>query len=82
MAADGWVMAPYFVAPGVVHFERWYTVQWWHTLGGIMITVSSSGYSSDQLAVGLHFFQKQTQDRARDRQRLLLFEGHGSHLTG
>ena len=55
VAADGWVMEPYFVAPGVVHLERWYN-------GGTLseesrIVVSSSGYSNDQLAVDwLHFF--------------------------
>ena len=70
-AADGWVMEPYFVAPGVVHLERWYN-------GGTLseesrIAVSSSGYSNDELAVDwLHFFQKHTQDRARGQQRLLL----------
>ena len=80
VAADGWVMEPYFVAPGVVHLERWYN-------GGTLseesrIAVSSSGYSNDQLAVDwLHFFQKHTKDRARGQQRLLLFDGHGSHLT-
>ena len=80
VAADGWVMEPYFVAPGLVHLERWYE-------GGTLseesrIAVSSSGYSNEELAIDwLHFFQKHTRDRARGEQRLLLFDGHGSHLT-
>ena len=80
VAADGWVMEPYFVAPGLVHLERWYE-------GGTLseesrIAVSSSGYSNDELAIDwLHFFQKHTRDRAHGEQRLLLFDGHGSHLT-
>ena len=73
-------MEPYFVAPGLVHLERWYE-------GGTLseesrIAVSSSGYSNDALAIDwLYFFQKHTQNRARGGPRLLLFDGHGSHLT-
>lgn len=80
VAANGWVMEPYFVAQGEVHLERWYE-------GGTLsdesrIAVSSSGYSNDSLAIDwLQFFQKHTQNRARGQQRLLLFDGHGSHLT-
>ena len=73
-------MEPYFVAPGLVHLERWYQ-------GGTLseesrIAVSSSGYSNDFLAVDwLHFFQIHTHNRAHGVPRLLLFDGHGSHLT-
>ena len=78
--ADGWVVEPYFVAPGLVHLERRYED------GALSeksrIAVSSSGYSNDELASDwLHFFQKHTRDRAHGEQRLLLFDGHGSHLT-
>ena len=80
IAADGWLMEPYTVAPGLVHLERWYE-------GGTLseesrIAVSSSGYSNDTLAIDwLHFFQKDTRNRACGGPRLLLFDGHGSHLT-
>lgn len=80
IAADGWLMEPYFVAPGVVHLERWYE-------GGSLseasrIAVSPTGYSNDALAIDwLHFFQEHTRDRAGNSPRLLLFDGHRSHLT-
>ncbi|KAJ5982202.1 hypothetical protein N7451_012302 [Penicillium sp. IBT 35674x] len=80
IAADGWLMEPYFVAPGTVHLERWYE-------GGTLseesrIAVSPSGYSNDILAIDwLQFFKEHTRNRAGGRPRLLLFDGHGSHLT-
>jgi hypothetical protein len=70
-------MDPYFVAQGDVHLERWYE-------GGTLseasrIAVSSSGYSNDALGIDwLHFFNPHTRHRSRG---LLLFDGHGSHLT-
>ena len=80
VAADGWVMEPYFVTQGEVHLERWYGAG---TLSDeSRIAVSLSGYSNDSLAIDwLQFFQKHTRNRARGQQRLLLFDGHGSHLT-
>ena len=81
VAADGWVMEPFFVAKGTVHMERWYE-------GGTLsdeskIAVSPSGYSNDILAINwLEFFHFQTKNRrVRGQKRLLLFDGHGSHLT-
>ena len=80
IAADGWLMEPYFVAPGLVHLERWYEGE---TLSEeSRIAVSPSGYSNDILAIDwLHFFQEHTRNRAGNSPRLLLFDGHGSHLT-
>jgi hypothetical protein len=73
-------MEPYFVAPGTVHLQRWYE-------GGTLseesrIAVSLSGYSNDALAIDwLYHFQQHTYIRACGGPRLLLFDGHGSHLT-
>ena len=80
IAADGWLMEPYFVAPGAVLLERWYEGD---TLPDeSRIAVSPSGYSNDILAIDwLRFFQEQTRHRACGDQRLLLFDGHGSHFT-
>ena len=80
VAADGWVMEPYFVAQGDVHLERWCE-------GGTLseaskIAVSSSRYLNDALGIDwLHFFNLHTRHRSRGKKRLLLFDGHGSHLT-
>jgi hypothetical protein len=73
-------MEPYFVAPGTVHLERWYE-------GGTLseesrIAVTPSGYSNDILGIDwLYFFDKHTRYRACGGPRLLLYDGHGSHLT-
>ncbi|KOS39223.1 hypothetical protein ACN38_g9942 [Penicillium nordicum] len=83
VAADGWVMEPYFVAPGKAHLVRWYD-------GGKLseetrIAVSDSGYSNDLLAIDwLHFFAENTSHRlgkSTKEPRLLIMDGHGSHLT-
>ncbi|KAJ6001156.1 hypothetical protein N7481_001565 [Penicillium waksmanii] len=83
IAADGWKMEPYFVAPGSVHLMRWYE-------GGKLseatrIVVSGTGYSNDLLALDwLDFFHLNTKDRLpkkRIQPRLLIMDGHRSHLT-
>lgn len=82
IAADGWKMEPYFVAPGVVHPIRWYEGD---TLSeATRIAVSETGYSNDLLALDwLEHFHHNTEDRLSKKwkqYRLLIMDGHGSHL--
>lgn len=83
IAADGWIMEPYFVAPGKTHLVRWYDGG--KLSEGSRIAVSESGYSNDLLAIDwLHFFQENTRRRLGkngNEPRLLIFDGHASHLT-
>jgi hypothetical protein len=83
ISADGWKMEPYFIAPGSVHLMRWYE-------GGTLseetrIAVSETGYSNDLLAIDwLKFFHHNTKDRLPKKKiqpRLLIMDGHRSHLT-
>jgi hypothetical protein len=76
-------MEPYFVALGKTHLVRWYD-------GGKLsedsrIAVSESCYSNDLLEIDwLQFFAKNTRHRLvkrADAPRLLIMDGHGSHLT-
>ncbi|KAJ5976597.1 hypothetical protein N7481_010304, partial [Penicillium waksmanii] len=83
IAADGWKIEPYFVAPGSVHLMRWYE-------GGTLseatrITVSDTGYSNDLMALDwLEHFHHNTKDRLSKKRKqylLLIMDGHDSHLT-
>ena len=81
VAADGWVMMPFFIAKGEYHLERWYEND---TLpGDSQIAVSDKGYTNDMLALNwLFYFDEQTTHRRiQGQKRVLLFDGHGSHLT-
>jgi hypothetical protein len=73
-------MEPYFVAPGVVHLERWYES---NTLSDeSRIAVPPTGYSNDILALDwLRLLHAPTYNRACSGQRLTLFDGDDSHLT-
>lgn len=81
ISADGWAMTPFFIAKGEHHLERWYEAS---TLpDDYRIALSPSGYSSDTLAFEwLQLFHLKTRSRTQKGQkRVLLFDGHGSHLT-
>ncbi|OQE21113.1 hypothetical protein PENSTE_c012G09731 [Penicillium steckii] len=76
-------MEPYFVAPGSVHMVRWYNSG--NLSEETRIAVSEPGYSNDQLAIDwLEFFHQNTKNRLpnkRKQPRLLIMDGHRSHLT-
>ena len=50
--------------------------------GDILFARSSSGYSNDKLGLKyLEHFNRHTQSKSVGKYRMLLFDGHGSHLT-
>jgi hypothetical protein len=82
IAADGWVMAPFFLFKGQWHMESWYRGQ--STLpDDYRIAPTDNGWTDDSIAYDwLHFFDKSTKHRIhRGEWRLLLMDNHGSHLT-
>jgi hypothetical protein len=81
IAANGEAIAPYIIFKGSVHLERWYRLD--SLPGDDRIAVSPKGYTNDQLGLDwLNHFIQCTRDRTkRGEKRLLLFDGHGSHLT-
>lgn len=81
IAANGDAIAPYFIFKGSVHLEQWYRLD--NLPNDYRIAVSPKGYTNDQLGVDwLKHFDSCTRDRTKKgEKRLLLFDGHGSHLT-
>jgi hypothetical protein len=81
VAADGFVGDPLFILTG-----KWY-MEDWHTITGLpedyMLCPQTNGYTTDEIAFQwIQRFHEQTKKRALYRAyRLLLFDGHGSHLT-
>ena len=79
IAADGWSAPPFFIVRGEQHLERWYHDS---LPKDYVIAPSANGFITDQLALNwLQHFHQHTYNRARGEQRILLFDGHGSHLT-
>ncbi|KAJ5111572.1 hypothetical protein N7532_002107 [Penicillium argentinense] len=80
ICADGSdVVPPYFIFSGRYHLQKWYES---NVPGEWKINLSKTGYTNDDIAFKwLQHFDKHTKSRARGQQRLLLFDGHGSHLT-
>jgi hypothetical protein len=78
--ACGWVLPPTITFKGKRYIESWFSIDipddW-------RFEVSLNGWADD--AIGLRWLQKQfipaTTSRLRGRYRLLILDGHGSHLT-
>jgi hypothetical protein len=78
--ACGWVIPPTIILKGKRFIESWFCIDipddW-------RLEISDSGWTDD--AIGLRWLQKQfipaTTSRLRGRYRLLILDGHASHLT-
>jgi hypothetical protein len=81
IAANGWVMAPFFLIKGQAHLENWYRQS--SLPDDYRIAPTPKGYTADAIAYDwLHFFDECTKKRvSRGEYRLLLMDGHGSHTT-
>ncbi|ODM24077.1 hypothetical protein SI65_01667 [Aspergillus cristatus] len=77
----GWVLPPCIIFKGSVHIEGWYQDS--KLPHNWRIEVSPNGWTSDQ--IGLRWLQKvfipETTSRTTGKYRLLVLDGHGSHLT-
>jgi hypothetical protein len=82
IAADGTVIPPYFIFKGEYHLERWYQ-QVPDSAEDYRIATASKGYTTDEIALDwLRHFHQHTEKRvSKTDARLLLMDGHGSHLT-
>jgi hypothetical protein len=77
----GWALPPCIIFKGKVHIEGWYEdnalPRDWR------IEVSANGWTTDE--IGLRWLQKlfipATNSRTTGKYRLLVLDGHGSHLT-
>jgi len=77
--ASGWALPPCVIFKGKIFIESWFDSlpkDW-------RLEVSSNGWTSDQ--IGLRWLEKvfipSTSSRTKGKYRLLILDGHGSHLT-
>ena len=77
--ALGWALPPLIIFKGKRYLESWFC----DTPTDWRFEVSPNGWTSDD--IGLRWLEKLfiplTADRRRGRYRLLILDGHGSHLT-
>jgi hypothetical protein len=79
--ATGWSVDPMVIFEGKVHISSWYDSsvlpKTWR------IGVSDNGWTTDELTFEWlrEVFEPQTRNRTVGRYRLLILDGHGSHLT-
>ena len=79
--ASGWVLPPMVIFAGKTHRTNWYTnadipLDW-------TIAVSDNGWTNDQIGFDWlqSVFEPYTKDRTKGLYRLLVLDGHNSHLT-
>jgi hypothetical protein len=79
--AAGWVLPPMVIFAGKTHRTNWFEntdlpLDW-------MIGVSENGWTNDQLGFEWlqSVFEPNTKDRTKGVYRLLILDGHNSHLT-
>lgn len=85
IAADGWQMAPLFIfkSNGAI-MEAWFDGSNTTDLpSNTMIGTSLNGWISDILAIQWldHFIEATHNRTKRHEKRILIFDGHGAHLT-
>ncbi|KKA22239.1 hypothetical protein T310_3734 [Rasamsonia emersonii CBS 393.64] len=84
IAADGTVLPPYFIFKGEYQLERWYQqIPDSADTDKYRIATASKGYTTDEIAMDWirHFHQHTEKRVSKTDARLLLMDGHGSHLT-
>lgn len=79
--SQGWVLPPCIIFKGSIHIEGWYQES--KLPSNWRIEVSPNGWTSDE--IGLRWLQNvfipETNGRMVGKHRLLVLDGHGSHLT-
>ncbi|KAK9564249.1 hypothetical protein V6Z77_010319 [Aspergillus fumigatus] len=83
VAADGWQMDPWFIFKGNGIFMEFWFNESEALPPDTTIATSPNGWISDELAVQwLQSFINATNERTKKgEKRILIFDGHGSHLT-
>ena len=81
IAADGWLMPPWFLVQGKNHMENWYRTT--NLPSDYTLVPTPTGWITDTAAFQwLHAFHECTKNRvSRGGFRLLLMDNHGSQLT-
>ena len=81
ICSAGWVLPPMIIFKGKTHRTDWF--QNTNLPGDWVIATSSNGWTTDELGFEWlqHVFEPHSRARARGSHRLLILDGHGSHLT-
>ena len=79
--STGWALPPCVIFKGKVHIEGWYQDS--NLPRDWRIEISSNGWTTDEIGLRWlqHLFIPTTSGRTIGRYRLLVLDGHGSHLT-
>lgn len=79
ISASGWALPPTIIFKGKLYNQAWFD----SLPGDWRFEVSQNGWTTDE--IGLRWLQKlfilATNSRTKGRYRLLVLDGHGSHLT-
>ena len=81
ISASGWVLPPMVIFAGKTHRTNWFEDT--NLPSDWMIGVSPNGWTTDELGFEWlqSVFEPNTKDRTKGVYRLLILDGHGSHLT-
>jgi hypothetical protein len=81
ISGDGYSPPPMIILKGSVHLATWYS-QYSNLPNNYSIGLSNSGYINSDLAMEwLRRFEEVTRKRTEGKCRLLLLDGHESHVT-
>ena len=78
--AAGWAIPPYIIFAGKMHLSTWYEGN--DIPSDWVIALSDNGWTTDLLGLDwLKHFDAHTKARVKGTYRLLILDGHGSHMT-
>jgi len=80
VCTDGWCVPPFIVVKGVYHLANWYSDS---TLPrDWVIKPTENGWTNNETGLDwIRHFEKHTATRTRGRHRMLVIDGHESHVS-
>jgi hypothetical protein len=76
----GWAIPPYIIFQGEKHLSAWYEDN--GLPPGSVITLSPNGWTTNEIGYEwIQHFDKHTKHRTKGRYRLLIIDGHESHIS-
>jgi DDE superfamily endonuclease/Tc5 transposase DNA-binding domain len=76
----GWTIPPYVIFKGEQHLSAWYEDN--YLPSGSVITLSENGWTTNEIGFEwIQHFDKHTKHRTKGKYRLLILDGHESHIS-